>query len=101
MTSERITVRAYRMGGVLCFQGLRRPVATMVGMVGEGMSPEEILAADVREALRHAAEAVRERELPLAAAVTPAPTNPSRLKTATTRRMERMTNLPPSMGLRP
>jgi uncharacterized protein (DUF433 family) len=44
-------------------------------MVADGMSGPEILAAypdleaeDVREAMRYAAEAVRERELPLAAA---------------------------------
>ena len=49
------------------------PVATVVGMVGEGMAEAEILNAypdleieDVREALRYAAEAVRERELPVA-----------------------------------
>ena len=48
------------------------PVATVVGMVGEGMAEAEILSAypdleveDVREALRYAAEAVRERELPV------------------------------------
>jgi uncharacterized protein (DUF433 family) len=41
-------------------------------MVADGMTYEEILAAypdleidDIREALRYAAEAVRERELPL------------------------------------
>jgi uncharacterized protein (DUF433 family) len=41
-------------------------------MVAEGMSDPEILAAypdleveDIREAVRYAAEAVRERELPL------------------------------------
>jgi uncharacterized protein (DUF433 family) len=41
-------------------------------MVAEGMTEEEILKAypdleqeDIREALRYAAEAVRERELPL------------------------------------
>ena len=44
----------------------------MVGMVADGMTTEEILKAypdleeeDIREALRFAAEAVRERELPL------------------------------------
>ena len=43
-------------------------------MVADGMSEDEILAAypdlepeDIAEALRYAAEAVRERELPLAA----------------------------------
>lgn len=63
------------MGGIPCIRGLRIPVATVVGMVADGMSQPEILAAyhdleaeDVQEALRYAAEAVRERELPLAAA---------------------------------
>jgi uncharacterized protein (DUF433 family) len=62
------------MGGVPCIRGLRIPVATVVGMVADGMSEQEIITAypdlepeDVREALRYAAEAVRERELPLAA----------------------------------
>lgn len=61
------------MGGVPCVRGLRIPVATVVGMVADGMSEPEIVAAypdleaeDVREAIRYAAEAVRERELPLA-----------------------------------
>jgi uncharacterized protein (DUF433 family) len=47
-------------------------VATIVGMVAEQMTTEEILAdypdleaEDIREALRFAAESVRERELPL------------------------------------
>jgi uncharacterized protein (DUF433 family) len=69
----RITVRADQMGGVPCIRGLRIPVATVVGMVADGMSEQEILAAypdletdDLREALRYAADAVRERQLPLA-----------------------------------
>jgi uncharacterized protein (DUF433 family) len=73
MTFTRITVRPEQMGGVPCIRGLRVPVATVVGMVADGMSTTEILAAypdlepdDVGEALRYAAEAVRERELPLA-----------------------------------
>lgn len=68
----RITVSADQMDGVPCIRGLRIPVATVVGMVAEGMSPAEILDAypdlepdDVQEALRYAADAVRERELPL------------------------------------
>jgi uncharacterized protein (DUF433 family) len=75
MTFTRITVHADQMGGVPCIRGLRIPVATVVGMVADGMSHEEILAAypdlepdDISEALRYAAEAVRERELPLSAA---------------------------------
>ena len=70
---DRITVRPEQMGGVPCVRGLRIPVATVVGMVADGMSEAEILGAypdleaeDIREALRYAAEAVRHRELPLA-----------------------------------
>ncbi len=73
MTFTRITVRADQMSGVPCIRGLRIPVATVVGMIADGMSTDELLdaypdleAADVQEALRYAAEAVRERELPLA-----------------------------------
>jgi uncharacterized protein (DUF433 family) len=68
----RITVDPNQMGGLPCIRSLRIPVATVVGMVGEGMAEAEILNAypdleveDVREALRYAAEAVRERELPV------------------------------------
>jgi uncharacterized protein (DUF433 family) len=75
MTFTRITVRPDQMDGVPCIRGLRIPVATVVGMVADGMKHEEILAAypdlepdDIREALQYAAEAVRERELPLSAA---------------------------------
>ncbi|HEX2163783.1 MAG TPA: DUF433 domain-containing protein [Thermoanaerobaculia bacterium] len=75
MTFTRITVDPQQMGGVPCLRGLRIPVATVVGMVADGMTSDEILAAypdleadDVAEALRYAAEAVRERTLPLARA---------------------------------
>jgi uncharacterized protein (DUF433 family) len=75
MKFTRITVRPDQMGGVPCLRGLRIPVATVVDMVADGMHPDEILAAypdleaaDIEEALHYAAEAVRERELPLAAA---------------------------------
>jgi len=68
----RITVNERQMGGMPCIRGLRIPVATVVAMVADGMTNEEILAAfpdlepeDIKEALRYAAEAVRERELPL------------------------------------
>ena len=33
------------MAGVPCIRGLRIPVATVVGMVADGMSTDEILAA--------------------------------------------------------
>ena len=72
MRFSRITVNSNHMGGVPCIRGLRIPVATVVGMVAEGMSEAEVLQAypdlqteDIYEALRYAAEAVRERELPL------------------------------------
>jgi uncharacterized protein (DUF433 family) len=72
MKYTRITVNPRQMGGVPCIRGLRIPVATVVGMLAEGMTEEEILQAfpdlergDIREALQYAAEAVRERELPL------------------------------------
>ncbi len=72
----RITVNPRQMGGVPCIRGLRIPVATVVGMIADGMAEEEILTAypdlepaDIREALQYAAEAVRERELPLVEAM--------------------------------
>jgi len=72
MTFTRITVDPHQMGGVPCVRGLRIPVATVVEMVADGMRDGEILAAypdleaeDIREALRYAAVAVRERKIPL------------------------------------
>ena len=72
MSFDRITVDPGKMGGAPSIRGLRIPVATVVGMVADGMGEGQILAAypdlereDVREALRYAAEAVREREIPL------------------------------------
>ena len=74
MKFTRITVNPKQMGGVPCIRGLRIPVASVVGMVADGISDAEILSAypdlvreDISEALRYAAAAVRERELPLAA----------------------------------
>jgi uncharacterized protein (DUF433 family) len=73
MKFPRITINPAQMGGLPCLRGLRIPVATVVGMIAEGMTEAEILQAytdlereDIREALRYAAEAVSERELPLA-----------------------------------
>ncbi len=71
-TFDRITVDPDRMGGVACIRTLRFPVASVVAMVADGMANEEILAehpdpelADIAEALRYAALALQERELPL------------------------------------
>ncbi len=69
---SRITVQPAVMGGVPTIRGLRIPVATVVAMVADGMSIDEIVsdlpdleAADVAEALRYAAELTRERHVPL------------------------------------
>ena len=37
MKFTRITTNPKQMGGVPCIRGLRIPVATIVGMVAEGM----------------------------------------------------------------
>ena len=73
MRFTRITVDPEKMGGVPCIRDLRIPVASVVAMVADGMSIEEVLnlypdleVEDIREALLFAAEAVKERELPLA-----------------------------------
>ena len=72
MKFTRVTVNPNQMGGVPCIRGLRIPVATVVESVADGMSEAEVLEAfpdltadDIHEALRFAAEAVRERTLPL------------------------------------
>ena len=43
MTFERVTTDPDRMGGVPCIRDLRFPVATVVAMVADGMTIEEIL----------------------------------------------------------
>ena len=72
MKFTRITVDPQQTGRVPCIRGLRIPIATVVSIVMDGMAETEILAAypdlereDIAEALHHAAEAVRERGLPL------------------------------------
>jgi uncharacterized protein (DUF433 family) len=69
---ERISVDHRVMGGVPCIRGTRIPVATVVASLAEGMTPEDLVREfpqlvpeDVAEALRYAAAAVDERELPL------------------------------------
>jgi len=72
MKFKRITINPEQMGGVPCIRNLRIPVATIIGMLAEGMKEEEILRAypdlepeDIKEALRFAAEVLQEREIPL------------------------------------
>jgi uncharacterized protein (DUF433 family) len=76
MKFDRITARADQMGGVPCVRGLRIPVATVFGMVAQGLSTAQILdeypdlePEDIQQALRYAAAAVDERQLPIADSV--------------------------------
>jgi uncharacterized protein (DUF433 family) len=69
---ERITIDPKVMGGVPCLRGLRIPVATVVNMIAGGMTAEQVVEelpplelADVSAALRYAADAVADREIPL------------------------------------
>ncbi|MBI1758503.1 MAG: DUF433 domain-containing protein [Actinobacteria bacterium] len=60
------------MGGVPCIAGTRIPIATVIGLLGQGETIESILPEyptlirdHILAALRFAARAVNERELPL------------------------------------
>ena len=71
---NRITIDPKQMGGVPCIRRLRIPVATIVGHVADGRSFDQVLAdypdlerEDIVQSLEYAAEAVRERQLPLQA----------------------------------
>jgi len=72
---QRITIDPEQMAGLPCIRRLRIPVFAVVEMVAEGMTHSEILKAfpdleedDITEALKYAAETMKERELPLNAA---------------------------------
>lgn len=72
MAFERISIDHRIMAGVPCVRGTRVPVATVVGMVAEGIPIKQILddypqleEEDVHEALRFAAAAVDQRTIPL------------------------------------
>ncbi|GIJ23992.1 DUF433 domain-containing protein [Micromonospora lutea] len=69
---NRVSIDHRVMGGVPCIKGTRIPVATIVGLLGQGYSVDEVLSEyptlsrdDILAALRFAAAAVDERELPL------------------------------------
>ena len=71
MEFSRITIDPQQMGGLPCIRHLRIPVAVVVDMVADGISNDEILrlypdleANDIQEALRFAAQTVREGKLP-------------------------------------
>ncbi|MGL4176667.1 MAG: DUF433 domain-containing protein [Dermatophilaceae bacterium] len=72
MKAHRIVRDHQVMGGVPCIRGTRIPVATVLAMVADGMTPSEILAdypqlaaEDITAALRFAVAAVEDRELPV------------------------------------
>lgn len=72
MDEQRISVDHRIMGGVPCVVGTRIPVATVVGLVANGLMADEIVTeypqltvADVQACLSYAARAVDERELPV------------------------------------
>jgi uncharacterized protein (DUF433 family) len=67
----RITLDPAVMGGKPCIRGLRVTVGTVIGLLAEGRSREEILKAypylepeDIEQALAYAAWRVEEREVP-------------------------------------
>ncbi len=72
MQFQRITIDQNQMGGVPCLRHYRIPVATVVSMIADGMTNEEILTAypdlqkeDIREALYFAAVSVKEKQIPI------------------------------------
>ena len=70
MVHDRITVDPLKMAGEPCIRGMRMPVSTVVRLLGEGWTEQEILdewdnleLEDIRAALRFAAEASRVRSV--------------------------------------
>jgi uncharacterized protein (DUF433 family) len=71
-TLDRITTDPAIMGGKPCLRGMRVTVGTIVGLVAEGKTDEEILRLypylerdDIRQALAYAAWRAEEIEIPL------------------------------------
>jgi len=72
MEFKRITSDPDRMGGIPCIRDLRFPVATIVAMIADEISVDQILSEhpnlereDILEALRYASLAIQDRYLPL------------------------------------
>lgn len=72
MAYNRITVNPNQMSGEPCIRNTRIPVATILSMLAQEFTSETILEyypdlekEDIIEALRFAAEAINEKELPL------------------------------------
>jgi uncharacterized protein (DUF433 family) len=68
---DRITFDAEVMGGRACVRGMRVTVATIVDLIAEGFSIDEVLAdypylerEDVRQALAYAAWLARDEVVP-------------------------------------
>jgi uncharacterized protein (DUF433 family) len=72
MAFERITVKPERMRGLPCIRDTRVTVSAVLGQLAAGQTIDEILGdypylerEDVLAALKYAAAATREREIPL------------------------------------
>lgn len=72
MTETRVLADHRVMGGVPCVRGTRIPVATIVGLLAQGRTAEQIVADypqlvidDTKASLEFAAIAVSERQVPL------------------------------------
>ena len=73
MAYERITIDPARMRGLPCIRDTRLTVSAVLGQLAAGQTTDQVLAhypylehADILAALEFAADAVQERELPLA-----------------------------------
>ncbi len=73
MALDRITTDPDRMGGVPCIRDLRVTVSMVLGQLAGGRTIEQLLSdypylerEDIVAALEYAAEAVNEREVPVA-----------------------------------
>lgn len=73
MAYTRITIDPGRMRGLPCIRDTRMTVSAVLGQLAAGRTAEQILADypylerdDILAALEFAADAVQERELPLA-----------------------------------
>ena len=72
MAFERIMIDAEQMGGVGCIRSLRIPVATVVGLVAQGLTEARIVSEypdleveALRQAFTFATAAVDQRQLPV------------------------------------
>ena len=73
MNVERITIDPHRMRGLPCIRNTRVTVSAVLGQLAAGQTFQQVLddypyleVEDILAALTFAAEAVQERELPLA-----------------------------------